>query len=983
MKKFKAFSLTEAMIIIVILAIAIAATTPIISRKIVNITEAGSTIGGGTHGRYEIFSKEIIDFGGEDGAYEKTTDPSGGGDSSVIVFRRLDDPEYKTITGSNPELNGAKKSTLYEQINDAEIFRDPNGVINYVKFQDPNDGIEKKFPVGGKIIIESSDVIYVKGCLDKTSTPKNFSQKGSGTCIGSKVTLPNKDNRIIEGNLVDKYPKKHPISKNDLWHLPIDAPDGEVTDIPWERLISGDTPIIDRPISPDPDTGEYIGTFTPTDDIQNITLHGVGGGGAGGGVANSDIGKAVSPKTGTSQDLAVMKKELAKRFNEVTGANIPADTLVKEVNIKDLYKKKYENISQFTNNERTYILLNKYDGTITVKVDVRIGKYRVFPHQLLDYTKVLGTQTQDSVIYDMPVWGTFADIYNRGFYAGVVGQGCAGGAGMTYHVNHSSIDFNCKRQHFCPGLISSGCVAKIRCPHSETTCAAFNKKGECTSSSTRYWYTEECSERKCTYRCDGTQYTLNPLEYSISGGCGGIRGCERKRGDFNAVTCINTYPGGAGGAAPPSAVACKRISTPIQLKSDCYGPCPGESGGEKTFTGNNFTATPLYTGTAGRSCALVAGDIIASSNGGGGGKPHAQAAIGGTEEYPAEYLGDAADWRYALINNPYGEAIFGKDYLASYKHYTQKNIITPAFLCDSLCGTGARGANGAAGQANSNCESTLGINTSSNGLYNYIYTWTTPYSINRLVYGEAGNVGEYKTVNISKLNKSESFKITLGIGGKWENVKTADLNKNGPDGTDTVVNVANGATSKEVLRAKGGKGGQHSRLTNRYDLCYANKGTCAKRNSNDVIIKDEKGNDVAVSCCDDEYSSRSTIDINATIGKASLFENIKALVGKSRIIGIGLGRSGEGAGSRAGSETVGGQRAFINASGSGINYENSASATNASIFLKDGSNPNNLSSLRGTPAVINNAKSTDYANIKAIPSELNFKGGDGAVIILW
>ena len=47
----KAFSLTETIIMLTILAIAVASMTPMVTRKIVNNTEAGTTINGVSPGR--------------------------------------------------------------------------------------------------------------------------------------------------------------------------------------------------------------------------------------------------------------------------------------------------------------------------------------------------------------------------------------------------------------------------------------------------------------------------------------------------------------------------------------------------------------------------------------------------------------------------------------------------------------------------------------------------------------------------------------------------------------------------------------------------------------------------------------------------------------------------------------------------------------------------------------------------------------------
>ncbi len=69
----KAFSLTETIIILTVLAVAVAASTPLITKKVINVADAGATITGAAHGRYEIFTKEIITT--PDGDYEKTSTP--------------------------------------------------------------------------------------------------------------------------------------------------------------------------------------------------------------------------------------------------------------------------------------------------------------------------------------------------------------------------------------------------------------------------------------------------------------------------------------------------------------------------------------------------------------------------------------------------------------------------------------------------------------------------------------------------------------------------------------------------------------------------------------------------------------------------------------------------------------------------------------------------------------------------------------------
>ncbi|MBQ7286363.1 MAG: hypothetical protein IJW73_01220, partial [Candidatus Gastranaerophilales bacterium] len=272
--------------------------------------------------------------------------------------------------------------------------------------------------------------------------------------------------------------------------------------------------------------------------------------------------------------------------------------------------------------------------------------------------------------------------------------------------------------------------------------------------------------------------------------------------------------------------------------------------------------------------------------------------------------------------------------------------ISPVCGSEKKCGTP-----GTPGRATNNCADATGIDTSPSGngkSFNHIYSWTMPYAMNRLVYGEAGEAGEYKTTKIAKT--TGELEIHLGVGGVWVDHKDpANGNwtkgKRGPDGTDTIVKMG----GRNVLTAKGGKGGAQSLNTDRYDLCYAKEGTCS-RDSGDIT------------CCKNEIGKRSTKEILTTAGKMSAFENIKALTGNSLIIGIGLGRGGEGAGSRAQVEELKGLRVFRNSSGYGLNGADK-------ILGPEGSNALDVAE--------------KFKNYALAPSALNFKVGDVAVIITW
>ena len=89
--KKRAFSLVDAIIILTVVAVAVVASTPILSRKVVNNSDAGSTLTGGTHGRYELFYKEVVQFDGGDW-YEKAI-PENTASSGITVYIRKTDAE--------------------------------------------------------------------------------------------------------------------------------------------------------------------------------------------------------------------------------------------------------------------------------------------------------------------------------------------------------------------------------------------------------------------------------------------------------------------------------------------------------------------------------------------------------------------------------------------------------------------------------------------------------------------------------------------------------------------------------------------------------------------------------------------------------------------------------------------------------------------------------------------------------------------------
>ena len=1009
--KIKAFSLSETIIILTVLAVAIAASIPIMTKKMVNVSDAGSTITGASHGRYEIFTKEVITT--PDGDYEKTTKPpegpnkvfGGGKDSDIIVFRRLYDEEYIKVTNTVPTLskNGKHKSTLYEQIKDVTPIRNSDGEITFVEYK--KLGVTKKVPVGGNIIVENANLVYKKGCLNTSTTPKQFVLKDGEYFDGTKCNidteeLPTKYERIIEGNFANRCYDDAKISvcqgpldddKNTLWLSQVTPgadsnPDFELKDtpIPWEKIYSGSEPIIDRPIAPsDPDgdgKDDYIGTFDPGEKAINVVVHAVGGGGAGGGLG--DPGSAISPKgmSSGSDEMVELAKDLTARFNKARGTNFKPNQIISFVDDSNFGKR-----GNISDSDGKYIYINTANGTITGKIDVRQGNWFIFPNELLDYTKILGTSTQKAQIFDMPVWGTWTDIKNSDFRAGAGGCGTAGGNAEDYSIDSTGKTYDCKYNAFCgsPGQkgtseIKSGC--NFHC------CCATNSKGACVASGCAC--DTECT-LKCKYNCTSH---FKKTEYVGPNGCGNAcpssGSCPNYASNIES-SCIHTLEGGNGGAAPPCAIACTNpiVGQVPRVTVYCTSETVQSFGSAGTFSlGSSFS---VRSGSGGNSCYIVAHPNSAMSEGGGGGKPCAQTQTiiehnpndvpvddPGFQEIQnqelAIYFGEGGYHVDANGNVTVNSDGLGGDapviamsavdgYSGSFT--TRTAVSTSLIIGDEAqsclgsaknCASYKCGVDGTPGFGFSSCGNDKGIDTSGT-LRNHIYTWTIPYMFNRLTYGEAGQAGEYKTTKIAKVDKP--LQIKLGLGGVWKTPTPSETpawekGTKGPDGTDTIVKMGDDFNSaKSVLVAKGGKGGSQKQLSDKYDLCfpYDNAGICKGDGTNQT------------KCCNKEKGMRSTRDIISTALNLSAFENIKSLVGNSLIIGTGTGRGGEGAGTRAGVEEVGNQRYFMNSS-------TFLSESERTILIDDPPKE----AVDGT-----------YENKVINPSEHNFRGGDGAVIITW
>ena len=609
----------------------------------------------------------------------------------------------------------------------------------------------------------------------------------------------------------------------------------------------------------------------------------------------------------------------------------------------------------------------------------------------------------------MPKWFDWQNIIDGKFRAGAVACGGAGGdGGVIKWITTKEYDQNsCIKKYY--GMYTEECTQTKKCeyncrtiydpncPYTSTTLKNYYCNPRKNCSTQKY-----CAVRKCTCPTSNPYYNCTEGNKTLKGSC-------KEHSCSNAAECpsnntiertnaeyVRYYYGGSGGAKPSCVWLGRIANKPVSVKSSCLGS--GFSGAN----GNNVTTRNLeywvanvgvkcfehLYGQNGKTCSATVNGISATSIGGEGGSPYIQELSYAKNEetgqttspmdgdHPGvQAMGDSGySINYLTVKSCYSfDTTFMCKPVPSGSITNGKNgkngtevINTSKFdkdICTFSDGTSVKCMSGGKGMPDTDNfnGNSYGIGTSTSEIYNYIYTWTIPYSTNYLGYGEAGSAGEYSSTKLSKIDGS--LFVKLGKGGVWSD-DSWKKGKKGPNGTDTVIKMGlNNISAKKVLVAKGGQGGRGSLKTDNYDLCYANdrNKSCSDNSS--------------ITCC--EGKTRDSREVSATNVRYSLFDTIKSFAGNSKIIGIGLGRGAQGAGTSEGEIEVFGSRLGVNASA-----DSSFNNKVAQRIIYKKSSP---SSSVGTPENTSPASvaSDKYKNKYLKPANINFKGGDGAVIITW
>ena len=417
-KRKQAFSLAETIVFVIITAIIIAATTPLLTRKIVNIQDAGSTIGGGQHGRIEIFTKEKLIFNNnEETSYEKLPSPSG---PIIRVYEKIDDNTYEEIENVTPEADQNGK-TIFPIVKATKII--DNKEVIYTKGK-------KYIFEDGKINYE--EVKYIQ-TTNKNDKGEFIWEKAKPTENGVVLENMSPKRRVIESRLT-KFDGKS-IKGNNRWTVEKD--NGSIKPQPWQKTYTGNKLVIDKPL------------LSNKADVQipqsaaNITIHAVGGGGAGGGLSEN-LGFKNSYEGVSDKTPDILKKQVEDNIDE--RIKRAEDDLAKATTKDEKHKLKVEikrlktlkaHVDKLKIEKGNPATNKQPKETIVVELDVQDGL--AFPRDLLTYPSVLGSKTQTMQPLDLKEWFNWDTISNSGFDLTVSGFGSNGGDGG--HIIQSIQDY--------------------------------------------------------------------------------------------------------------------------------------------------------------------------------------------------------------------------------------------------------------------------------------------------------------------------------------------------------------------------------------------------------------------------------------------------------------------------------------------------------------------------------------------------------------
>ncbi len=1096
-----AFSILETAIIVVAVAVAVAAMTPSLTRKLANFSDANSTLGGGAHGRYEVFTKEILKIG--DDYFEKIPDTKSK--QKIRVYERITSAVIPDGAVS-PDGN-----LYYIEYYDAVPIINADGSITdaRVRITSSRDNTEHTEVVkrGGRWLFDDASINYKRVTVNEAANPvtvqddpaaANFFALGGGEVApGSRRII---DDRIARSIPFTNVADRGIIAQNhaNLWiveNYQSSEQDTQLLAYPWERFYSGNSnAMIDRHLMCNDGHGNYTRVarfdedcetmFELPENAKDMVVHAVGGGGAGGGpvaavpihtqeVADSDgnefnrrsehvslnqvydmaktyvaahhthaddldadyaiVGRfapaggnlflseeIVSPEGDQNYgESALMAEteitrnidEAAKYINSrlgggvygnITRANIHAphncrfkrgadgkiatyedsDTPIRTDDHRFCRDQGREYGDDFFYNLGLNRQVTVFGGSQRIVVPITPGSGKnYFPHDVLTYTKVLGGPGQRSEVYNVPRWGSIEMIEGTDSNYNIDKEHkfkpSVLACGGAGGAACAAVQWNYKDYH-------SGCVLDNPCHIDKTAYYNLNTyygAGACAVASTDYSKLrgDESFNPSSNADCNLDFNNFWEIGDKLKGKDGNTSavdlGSKESCGEFSSPA----MDGCLGYTGKSCSVSFKSASGGVSLTASANGGSPTSC---KKLT-NSLQADACKT-THDASASASGGDVTNFNL---------------NRVYQTDKEGNKVKW--------HDEKTGTSGY--SYVWEPDEGSV-PA-----------------------------GVGPDLSKPHNEQFSWSYPFSIKWLGYGEAGTPGEYVTTKIPKTPaRGTHLVVRIGSGGNWNLSNAADLastqfsnlslkaivkdgasntsainykyyveqsnkrarNPQGNNGHDTIVSlrVPGAAANQQILFAKGGKGGKGGFETDKYVPCYAGDSTNIYEHLDDALF--DRGaihgtyeyayranpQFQRVDKINQCFSGTKTTDCcQRNDIKSSFNMNVTAYKpsGFDSIKSIVKNSSAVGLGagrSGAGIGTKGAEYNYIDTNYGDAVIFNSSAGSNS--ILKDA--PSKIMYNRDkniyTGAV---TMAGGTVNQFDLPQETNLKGGDGSVIITW
>lgn len=574
-------------------------------------------------------------------------------------------------------------------------------------------------------------------------------------------------------------------------------------------------------------------------------------------------------------------------------------------------------------------------------------------------------------------WRTLDTNVNSNAYNAVV-TSCSGssGNGADHHWNSNYDDWPCFRAAHrnvqynkvigCVGKCSSGCSGSgtpsgcgcgtywcVNCCGGG--CSGRDSKGKCTSWYSTYSCSRSCGSLTQIWQCSAS-CNVDTKYYSPCNGGGSSwnAGGGTKNGSSpctdsvepNRNKTLHTFKHGGGIAG--------RVDDTRATDGTRGNACTSMWARINTTTPASFV--PRENGAnAGLYTFGYSNNVQPSDSGwrdggpGTGGRGSIAIAtlrgMSSTVYSPTPGTGACEEWRCLEYSAPDSNGY-------RYCKRPQCNFQFNSLECKDGAKIGKDGKDGYLEPKSANCvkgnnSRPYGNSICSDGKYNFDYPYSLSRATKQLAYGDPGKNATMVDTVIPKITGTIS--VRPGLGGTWDNARwngqRDSLNKNGPNGQDTIIGT---------IVAKGAKGGEGAQKTDVYQMCSIYD---RASNATDCTQQVAGGSNTPAQAC--------SCNTRQIVGAAGPQSGLTTSAAQNRTPGKG----GDGGGSRSIAE-------FNNT----IRWVKHA-ALNTFVYKDDAHRWNGTRYVGGSKQEGPNPAVNVNPNQRFMPTGIN--GTNGAVVITW